>query len=459
MSNKEILIGVKIQVNNEKAIRKIVESQKQIDELKKKQTELTEAFKEGAISEEEYRKGMEEYRTQIEQSAFKVRALRKEIQNNLRIEEEQKGSLKQLRAALSNLTAEYDRLSQAEREATKGKRLEDKINGVTKALKGAEEETGRYYRNVGNYDNAIKEAIGLNSDFAKTLFEIAEGGTGATTKIKAFGKTLLSLIKSPSFMAVAGIVGVGSAFKWWYDYNAGLVEATRLTKQLTGLSGNELKQFRNEVQAISDTFGKDFRETLNTANALTRQFGISTDEAVSLLKEGLISGADVSGEFLQNVREYSTFFKEAGLNADEFIAIVSQTNKDGLFSDKGIDAIKEATIRLREMTTATSTALENIGLDSKQVQKDLVSGSKTIFDVIREISARLGELPENSGQLLGERPLGRDPGHEHQAGVQLRQGGPERHVPAPPRRDRVPCQEHPGGQAHPLLHDLRPELP
>lgn len=399
MSNKEILIGVKIQVNNEKAIRKIVESQKQIDELKKKQTELTEAFKEGAISEEEYRKGMEEYRTQIEQSAFKVRALRKEIQNNLRIEEEQKGSLKQLRAALSNLTAEYDRLSQAEREATKGKRLEDKINGVTKALKGAEEETGRYYRNVGNYDNAIKEAIGLNSDFAKTLFEIAEGGTGATTKIKAFGKTLLSLIKSPSFMAVAGIVGVGSAFKWWYDYNAGLVEATRLTKQLTGLSGNELKQFRNEVQAISDTFGKDFRETLNTANALTRQFGISTDEAVSLLKEGLISGADVSGEFLQNVREYSTFFKEAGLNADEFIAIVSQTNKDGLFSDKGIDAIKEATIRLREMTTATSTALENIGLDSKQVQKELVSGSKTIFDVIREISARLGELPENSAAV------------------------------------------------------------
>ena len=87
------------------------------------------------------------------------------------------------------------------------------------------------------------------------------------------------------------------------------------------------------------------------------------------------------------------------MNADEFIAIVSQTNKDGLFSDKGIDAIKEATIRLREMTTATSTALENIGLDSKQVQKELVSGSKTIFDVIREISARLGELPENSAAV------------------------------------------------------------
>ena len=51
-NNKEILIGVKIQVNNEKAIRKIVESQKQIDELKKKQTELTEALDLSIIQKE-----------------------------------------------------------------------------------------------------------------------------------------------------------------------------------------------------------------------------------------------------------------------------------------------------------------------------------------------------------------------------------------------------------------------
>lgn len=399
MAEKEIILNVKVQTNTEAAIKQIMELNTQIEREKNLQKEYNQWLKEGTVSWEEYNREMELSKQHVTEYSTKIRALRKEIQNNIKVESDLRGSLVQLRAALSNLTAEYDNLSKAERDSAKGKELQDKINAVTKELKGAEEATGRYYRNVGNYDNAIKEAIGLNSDFAKTLFEIAEGGTGATTKIKAFGKTLLSLIKSPSFMAVTGIVGVGSAFKWWYDYNAGLVEATRLTKQLTGLSGNELKQFRNEVQAISDTFGKDFRETLNTANALTRQFGISTDEAVSLLKEGLISGADVSGEFLQNVREYSTFFKEAGLNADEFIAIVSQTNKDGLFSDKGIDAIKEATIRLREMTTATSTALENIGLDSKQVQKELVSGSKTIFDVIREISARLGELPENSAAV------------------------------------------------------------
>ena len=47
---------------------------------------------------------------------------------------------------------------------------------------------------------------------------------------------------------------------------------------------------------------------------------------------------------------------------------------------------------------------------------------------------------------------------EHQAGVRLRPGGPEGYVPAPPRGDRELGQEHPRCQAHPLLHDLRPEL-
>lgn len=47
-NNKEILIGVKIQVNNEKAIRKIVESQKKIDELKKKADGINRGFQGGS---------------------------------------------------------------------------------------------------------------------------------------------------------------------------------------------------------------------------------------------------------------------------------------------------------------------------------------------------------------------------------------------------------------------------
>ena len=71
----------------------------------------------------------------------------------------------------------------------------------------------------------------------------------------------------------------------------------------------------------------------------------------------------------------------------------------GIFSDKGVDAIKEANLRLREMTTATAAALDGIGISSEQVQKDLQTGAKTTFDVMRDISAKLNELPDSATQV------------------------------------------------------------
>lgn len=399
MAEKEIILNVKVQTNTEAAIKQIMELNTQIEREKNLQKEYNQWLKEGTVSWEEYNREMELSRTRTTQYSTKVRELRKEVQNNIKTEKELQGSLTQLRAALSNLTAQYDKLSQAERESAKGQQLQTKIKAITEQLKGAEEETGRFYRNVGNYEEAIKNAIVPTNGLSSTLFELAQGGESAGTKIKAFSKAVLSLAKNPYFLAVAGVTGVGVAFKWWYNYNEGLVKATRLTKQFTGLAGEELKSVRNEVQILSDTFEGSFNETLIAANTLARQFGITVKEALDLIKEGYIAGADITGDFLGNVKEFSTFFKEAGLQADEFIAILAQSTKDGVFSNKGIDAIKEATIRLREMTTATSDALAGIGIDSKQVQKDLVSGSKTMFQVIQEISARLSQLPPQSAEV------------------------------------------------------------
>ena len=51
------------------------------------------------------------------------------------------------------------------------------------------------------------------------------------------------------------------------------------------------------------------------------------------------------------------------------------------------------------MTTATAAALDGIGISSEQVQKDLQTGAKTTFDVMRDISAKLNELPDSATQV------------------------------------------------------------
>lgn len=335
----------------------------------------------------------------------------------IKINQSAEGSYNRLSAQYSLNKIYLNNMTKAERENTEeGRKLVAQTKEIYEEMKRLQEATGKFQLNVGNYTEAsdaiiaygdkLKETLGLNSAFGESLLALGRGGaeskavfTAIGDGAKALGKTLLTLMANPVFLAIAGVAAAGAAFKWWYDYNAGLVEATRLTQQFTGKEGDDLKAFRNEVQAVADAFNVDFNETIVAANALATQFGISADEALKLVKDGFISGGNVTEQFLDNLKEYPAYFKEAGISADQFVAIVTQTNKSGVFSDKGIDAIKEANLRLREMTTATAAALDGIGISSEQVQKDLQTGAKTTFDVMRDISAKLNELPDSATQV------------------------------------------------------------
>lgn len=406
MATEKTTAILDIRVNLGESIKAVEEYRKSIEKAKAQQKELRKELKEGTITNEEYEESFSALEKDILKAKDAMQINQRAVKNLIVANNENTDSLRSLRAQLSQLTLAYDRMSEAEREAAKGKELLKHIQDLQNQIRPLEESTGRFQRSVGNYQQSIVNAVAAMNPLAAKLSgfvdfsdEAAGGFTKLKTSAQAFGKTLLSLVKNPAFLAIAGIASVGSAFKLWYDYNKGLIEATRLTKQFTDLSGNELKAYRNEVQAVSDTFNKDFVEVLRGANALQKQFGITSQEAIELVKEGFINGADVNGEFLKNVKEYSTFFKEAGLSAEEFVAINAQTEKMGIFSDKGIDAIKEANIRLREMTTATSTALEGIGISSERVQEELQNGSKTTFDIIREVSAKLNELPDSASTV------------------------------------------------------------
>ena len=335
----------------------------------------------------------------------------------VKINQSAEGSYNRLSAQYSLNKIYLNNMTKAERENTEeGRKLVAQTKEIYEEMKRLQEATGKFQLNVGNYTEAsdaiiaygdkLKETLGLNSAFGESLLALGRGGaeskavfTAIGDGAKALGKTLLGLLSNPVFLAIAGIAAAGAAFKWWYDYNAGLVEATRLTQQFTGKSGDDLKAFRNEVQAVADSFNADFRETLIATNALSKQFGISANEALQLVKDGFLAGGDANGEFLDTLKEYPAYFKEAGISADQFVAIVTQTNKMGIFSDKGVDAIKEANLRLREMTTATAAALDGIGISSEQVQKDLQTGTKTTFDVIQDVSAKLAKLPDNAATV------------------------------------------------------------
>lgn len=399
-----------IKVKYEDAIYGIIRYKEKIDQLKASIKDLQQQEKDKTITTNEMKVQTEAINATIKEYQYNVRALQKEIQNNVRTENEQEGSLKQLRAQLSNATKQYDEMAKVEREGAKGQALAKHINEITEKLKLAEEETQRYYRNVGNYYNSMMQAADdlqgteffgmdiVNDTEVSNIIKLAQNMDGLTGKLKAFGKTAIGLVMNPYFAALAGVVGVGMTFKWFYDYNKGLMEATRLTKEFTGYTGEALETMRNSIAATADTMGKDFNDVLATADNLMANYHLSGEQAMDVINKGFASGADLSGDMLQKIQQYAPTFHDAGISADQMVAIIQQT-RSGIFSDKGLDIITMASKKIREMSSGTASSLDAIGISSKQVQQDLANGTKNTFDIIQQVASKMKNFGADSQQV------------------------------------------------------------
>ncbi len=404
---------ISINIDNGAAIKKVADLSRKIEENKQHVKDLRKAIKELDETSDNYAEQVQAINEEIaatnaQSTEYKrtVSDLNRVLANSVRESISNEGAIKSLRAELSRLTDEYDSLSESQRMSVRGDELQKQIATINEKIKGGEEATGRFYRNVGSYEEAIKNALGLNQGFAGSIMGIAEGMggmggiiPGLKSGINGLNGALKATLANPIMLAIFGVTKIAEGLKFWFDYNKGLSEATRLTEQFTGLTGDELISYRDNVQAVADVYGKEFTDVLQSANALSKQFGITNEEAIEIIKDGFVSGADVSGNFLDTVKEYPAFFREAGLSASEFVAISTEAVKQGVFSDKGVDAIKEATIRLREMSTSTSEALAGIGLSGEEIQQAMSDGSMTAFDAIQKVSEKLNELPETSSAV------------------------------------------------------------
>ena len=246
----------------------------------------------------------------------------------------------------------------------------------------------------------IAGLVGINTNFGASLRGLsanaAKGGsllTGMGNSLKAFGSTLLGLLKNPYVLAVAG---VGMGFKWFYDYNKGLLEATRLTKYFSGLTGDAMKSVRDNVQAVSDTFGQDFTSTLKAANAIAANMGVSINDAVDLISKGFAAGGVNSQQFLSNLERFAPTFDKMGMSAEEMVAALSQIDKAGVNSQRALMAMNKASLQLRTMSKGTSEALKGIGIDASEMSRQVQNGEKSVREALSEIAEKLKGMGANS---------------------------------------------------------------
>jgi hypothetical protein len=269
------------------------------------------------------------------------------------------GAYRKLSKELNDQRNRYKDLAASEQASSQEARdLIISIGQLDKKLKGIDANVGQFQRNVGGYTEAL-------SNFFPKLSGTLGQVTGAIGGIQ---EGFANLGKSSGALST-GLGGIGialTAFQAISEIVGGLIEAARATQELsaqvtnfTQITGEELTQVVATSQAIAVTYGKNVDEIVVAANSASKALGISFAQALDVVEIGFRKGADAQGQFLNGLKEYSVQFRDAGLSAEDFLRVSIASANEGIFSDKGLDAVKEFGLRINEQTKASRTALEN----------------------------------------------------------------------------------------------------
>lgn len=254
-----------------------------------------------------------------------------------------------------------------------------------------------------------KELKGIQQENKK----VEEGFKGTNEELK---KSKTSVVDLKGAIAGLGLAALaGAAIKEFIQLNAEIAKSRKEVALLTKATGLALDNITAKARATSKVFDKDFNEILRTANTLSKEFNISMIVALDDINEGFTRGLDINGEYLDTLREYSTFIEQAGLNTRQFNLLIQKQVTQGIFSDKGIDALKEGIITLNDITPAAKAAIDSVGISSDKLLKDISSGSITAFEAIQQITVATTELNDvaKRGSILAEvfRGAGEDAGN------------------------------------------------
>lgn len=283
------------------------------------------------------------------------------------------------------------------REATKKFVETANFNDIAKQKRALEGELKKLVKGTAEYTRT-SEQLKTVAERYKELKQDINGTTQAANAAKQGMSNIGTAIKG-AFAGIASLFAVEKLIEfaqYLRDIIDQFMQYRIAVTQTLDTVGEETNTAVANLVGISRTFGAEFEQTLVAANALSKEFGISAKEATDLISSGFLAGANVTGEFLDILKEYPAQFREAGVSAERSIAIITQSIKDGVFSDKGADAIKEATIKLQAFDQSAIDALKSLGINTSTVIKGLGDGNLKAIDVIDQVSAKIGELPENS---------------------------------------------------------------
>ncbi|MFZ4741404.1 MAG: hypothetical protein ACOYLE_09615 [Bacteroidales bacterium] len=356
-------------------LKSIIDTQKQIDELNKSNKELSKA-------EGDNTQAIAENIAQMNELKEANKVNNTQLNQNITLITSEMGSLKEKRAQLSVITAEYTKMSSAEKTGSEhGIALGKAVKDLTEDLKAEEKQIGQTYRNVGNYTDSIIEAnnqMGLGNTMmgrAVTMYKgykdsaaEASGGTGM------LNGAMKMLAANPLMAVIAVAAVIFMTLKEAIGRNAEIMDklsfAMAPVKEILGFIFGAIAKFVDGVMT-------GFIEGMKVISSLFGDAGAAANEYVSRLE-----AAEVAEKKLYNL---NILKKKDQQEINDLMAVANNRMVDGT-------ARREAIMKSIQMETEMAT---------KQAEQQKIIHDGEVADLEAKYDLK-GKLSKKDGQLTQE---------------------------------------------------------
>ncbi|WP_417555589.1 phage tail tape measure protein [Microbacterium sp.] len=150
------------------------------------------------------------------------------------------------------------------------------------------------------------------------------------------------------------------------------------------------------LAGIADVLGEDVRPVATAVTQLLRTgLAKTSKDAFDILAAGARNGVNASEDMLDTFVEYPALFKRLGLSGEEALGLVSQGMKAGARnSDLAADALKEFQIRATDASETSAQGFKMLGLNAKDMTAQIAQGGQSARDGLDVVLDKLRETED-----------------------------------------------------------------
>lgn len=349
MAETKETVFIDVQLNTDELVEQTTAAVKQLSDLQKEQSSLNKTIKEGgeltAKQKERYAligKEIDTLKTRVKSNTDLLKQQAKEITSG-------NGSLNEMRLQLKQAQAAYAALSREERDSEVGKQAAKNIKDLHDQVLKLEGSIGQMQRNVGNYEEAIRNADTATGGFGAKMKALwANPWLAVIGAVVAVIKKLVDAFKSSEDRtrelqtAFAPLKGALDVIQQGFDALAKV-----LSKVVVGAINGVVKSVQwlaKVLDKLGDAFGADWglEERLKEAQATTA--------AITRSEQQL---ADKKREFTKQEAENDRQISDLRAKVAE---------KDKYTTDERIAFLKKA------MALEKANAAERVEIAKKELQ-------------------------------------------------------------------------------------------